>query len=352
MGRAIYKIIVLISVFIFAGCAPKKEAAAPVSPGGPERQIQPASREDIRASQINPASATADRPARRDGIKPESEIQTDSLAEPAAAAGGPAAEQPAIQEEINKKSEVQEVTQKGSSFSFSGYSRKTDKKWEVTSRTARFKDNFVYLEKVKARSYNTEGTLLNISADEGKFDKQNKNVHLENNVRIVTQEGAELQTDSLDWNAQKGEVENSSLCLLEKDSIRAKGKGLFALSGLNTVHLKEDVEVTVTENPETSPTVITCEGQLELNYEKNIAVFNKNVYVTDSRGKIRSDKLEVYFDSETDEILELIATGNVEIEEKGRFTTTQRAVYDRRAKKLTLTGKPKIVIYSTEKEKD
>ena len=334
MGRAIYTTVFLISVFIFVGCAPKKEAAAPISPGGPERQIQPAPQENIRPTQI----------------KPESGIQPDSLAEPAAAADGPARGQPVIQEEVNKEAEEPEALQKGSSFSFSGYSRKTDKRWEVYSDTARFKDNFVYLEKVKARSYNTKGTLLDISADEGKFDKRNKNVHLENNVRIVTREGAEIQTESLDWNAQKGEVENSSLCLLEKDNIRARGKGLFAQSGLDTVSLKEDVEVTVTEKPGTLPTVITCEGRLRLNYEKNVAVFNKNVQVTDNRGKIHSDKLEVYFDSETNEILKLIATGNVEIEEEGRFTTTQRAVYDRRAKKLTLTGKPKIVIYSKEKE--
>jgi len=314
MDRANYTVAILISVFIFVGCAPKKEAATSASPSGTAHQIQP-----------------------------------DSLSEPSAASD-PATEQPAIQEKFNKKSEVQEVTQKGSSFSFSGYSRKTDRKWDVHSDTARFEDKLIYLEKVKARSYNTKGTLLTIFADEGKFDKLNKNVRLETNVRIINQEGAELLTDSLDWIAEKGEVENSSPCLIVKDNIRVRGKGLFARSSLSTVHLKEDVEVTVKEKQGMPATVITCEGQLELDYEKNVAVFNKNVQVTDSRGKIHSDKLEVYFAPETGEILKFVATGNVEIKEKGRLTTTQRAVYDRRAKKLTLTGKPKIIIYPSEKK--
>jgi len=47
-------------------------------------------------------------------------------------------------------------------------------------------------------------------------------------------------------------------------------------------------------------------------------------------------------------IEKVIATGDVQIHHGNNITYSQKAVYDTDTGKLTLTGRPKLVIYSTE----
>jgi len=109
--------------------------------------------------------------------------------------------------------------------------------------------------------------------------------------------------------------------------------------------------------------VITCDGPLEIDYQKNIATFNKNVKVDRNDTQIYSDIMDVYFSSSKDKktqssdassalmdssIDKIIAKGNVRTIRGENITYSEEAVYTGADKKVTLLGRPKLIIYSTE----
>ncbi|HTZ11745.1 MAG TPA: LptA/OstA family protein, partial [Candidatus Margulisiibacteriota bacterium] len=103
---------------------------------------------------------------------------------------------------------------------------------------------------------------------------------------------------------------------------------------------------------------ITCDGPLEINYEKNIATFNNNVKVERPDSLIYSDKMEVYFKSSNakldngtlmgSSVDKIVALGNVKIVKGENVSYSDEAVYTAADKKIILKGSPRLVIYSEE----
>lgn len=263
-----------------------------------------------------------------------------------------------------------------SSFSVSGYAKGGKKQWELEGKSADIGSEEINLIDVIGKVYGKD-TNMTIVADEGSLNRIDNNVHLEKNVLATTDDGATMTTDYLDWDAQNEKLASDAPVQLERGMMRASGRGIIAQPVLNLVELKEDVTVemslqskgdavTDTQNSvslpssETPPTtVITCDGPLEVDYQNNLAIFHENVKVKDKRGEIFADKMDVYFatQAQTSKQLEgmeglgiekVISTGDVEIHHGENITYSQKAVYDTKTGKLTLTGQPKLVIYSTE----
>jgi hypothetical protein len=105
----------------------------------------------------------------------------------------------------------------------------------------------------------------------------------------------------------------------------------------------EQVEVTIYP-----ATIITCDGALEVDYENSKAIFHKNVHITDERGELFSDVMEVFF-SPTKEIDRVIASGNVRIVRGQDTAYADEATYIQREGKMLLKGAPKLVIFPSGK---
>ena len=73
---------------------------------------------------------------------------------------------------------------------------------------------------------------------------------------------------------------------------------------------KPRAETPKTEEPKTE---ITCKGRLDMDYSKNMAVFNDDVVVDDPRMRMTANKMTVYFASETRENQKGVAEGNVKL---------------------------------------
>ena len=249
-----------------------------------------------------------------------------------------------------------------SSFSLSGYGKGGKKQWDLEGKSADIMTEEIKLLDVTGRVYGKD-TNITIVADEGSLNRKNNNVHLEKNVVVTTDDGATLNTNYLDWDAQEEKLSNEDPVLIERGAMKAKGIGLFAQPVLNTVKLKKDVTVELAMQAageaQAFPTVITSDGLLEVAYQNNLAVFNDNVRVKDKRGEILADKMDIYLTDEAEgsKKLEQIegmgiekveAFGDVEIHHGGNISYSQKAVYDAGTGRLTLTGQPKLVIYSTD----
>jgi len=267
----------------------------------------------------------------------------------------------------------QESDQQINDFSLSGYGDKGKKSWDLSGKSADIFTEEVKLKDVDGNLYGKDENV-NLTAKTGDFNKKNGTVHLEKDVVITTSGGARLTTDSMDWDRNKQLVTTQDKVNIAKENIFITGTGAKGEPNLKQVALNKDVTVDI--NPKEKPAsggddlaikdkiTVTCDGQLAVDYEKNIATFNKNVRVEKADSVIYSDTMVLYFSSAkasakdkedtapglmgNNKIDKIVARGNVKIVRGENTSYSDEAVYSAADKKIILNGRPKLVLYSTE----
>ncbi len=269
----------------------------------------------------------------------------------------------------------QESDQQISEFSLAGYGDKGKKAWNIAGKSADIFDNVVKLKDVVANMYGATEDIK-LTADKGDFDKSEGKVHVEQNVVITTSTGSKLTTNSLEWDRKKQVVSTDDVVNISRDNMVSVARGAIGQPNLSQVTLQKDVQVQINPKQEegknsakNDKTIITCDGPLEIDYAKNIATFKNNVKVDTKDNLIYSDIMDVYFlpadknappgkdtakAGGTDvglmgtKIDKIIARGNVKIVKGQNVSYSQEAIYTAADKKIVLSGKPRLVLYSTE----
>jgi len=218
----------------------------------------------------------------------------------------PKIEEPAQKEERPQKKE-DSVEHKVLSFNLEGLTDKGEKKWEVIGRTARsISENEISLGNIIAKTYGDQEAV--ITADHGIYDKAKNNVTLEKNVRATIDNAGSIMRDQMGF----------------------------------PVESKEDEKASSGKPKEKKRIVITCDGDVEFNYAKNLAYFRKNVKVRSEDGDIDADKITVNLNPGTKKINNIIAEGNVKITQKENVATGDKAKYSQADKNVVLSGNTRI----------
>ncbi|MGE5280282.1 MAG: LptA/OstA family protein, partial [Deltaproteobacteria bacterium] len=202
------------------------------------------------------------------------------------------------------------------------------------------------------------------------FDKATGVVRLTDNVRAVTDGGLQLNTDVLDWSQTDRAISTDDTVEVKRDNLTAVGKGLEAKPDAKIAKFEKDVILTLEqekaapapprESPEASPKaleqpfggagklIITCDGPMELNYDKQVAIFHDNVKVDSESGQgtMIADVMTVRFDSATRQIDRIEAEGNVQIKRQDNVSYSDGAVFTNAERKVVLTGRPKLVLFT------
>ncbi|MBI3306409.1 MAG: LPS export ABC transporter periplasmic protein LptC [Candidatus Omnitrophica bacterium] len=231
---------------------------------------------------------------------------------------------------MQKKSEGgSDVTNKVYAFSFAKYTSSGKKEIEIEGDSADILTQTVDLMNVVAKAY-AEEVPVTITADRGNYDKAANKVHLRKNVVATTENGTRLLTEELDIHPEKHTMETKVMAEVKKDNINVKGLGAQGDSQLKKVQFKKKVTVMV-QDPDVKdqgPTIITCDGPLIVDYEKNIAHFKDNVTAEDARGKLTADVMDVYYNKVSRRVSKIVAIGNVVIESPdGNKTYSDNVIY-------------------------
>ncbi|MFA5096205.1 MAG: LPS export ABC transporter periplasmic protein LptC [Candidatus Omnitrophota bacterium] len=261
-------------------------------------------------------------------------------------------------------------------FSLSGYGDRGKKAWDIAGKTADIFTDEVKLKDIDGNLYGKDEDV-NLTAKAGNFNKKNGKVHLEEDVVITTSKGATLTTDSMDWDRNKQLVTTEDKVNIVRENMTIVGTGAHGEMNLKKVALNKDIRVDIkpkagqgagTADPGMKEkVVITCDGKLEIDYEKNIATFKDNVKVERAGSEIYSDIMHLYFSSDKNagpqpdqeagmmgnsKIDRIVAKGNVKIVRGENTSFSDEATYTAADKKIILSGRPKIVFYSTGDLKD
>ena len=227
---------------------------------------------------------------------------------------------------------------------FSGYSAQ-GKGWTLNSEQADlFSGNTIKLYKVQANSMDEEGKKWILLADKGYYDRKNRSVFLEGHVDITSDSGEHIQMDTLSMDLDTDMLTTEDNITIYRNKTIIEGVGADADRELSTMIIKKNV--IVTEQPgegdlTTKPRVtITCDGQMDIDYKKNFAIFYDNVKVIDKNSVMFANKMHVYFDPVTNQMVRAIAYGDVEIITSDKRAVGDKAVYVEKTHTMVLTGNP------------
>ena len=136
--------------------------------------------------------------------------------------------------------------------------------------------------------------------------------------------------------------------LTAKDKgVKITGVGLEATPGLKTAEMQKDVTIKVEPKSEQmggEPLTITCDGPLEIDQAKSVAVLKNNVVAVQLGRTLKTDRMEVYFDPANKKITQMICDGHFYLVQAGNSTQADHAVYDAVTQKVTLSGRPKLIL--------
>jgi len=270
----------------------------------------------------------------------------------------------------------QESDQQIMDFSLASFGEKGKKSWDLSGKSADIFSNVIKLQDVIGNLYGKEEDIK-LTADKGDFDKVQGKIHLQENVIITTSSGSKLTTDSLDWDRKNQLVTTNDAVNIERGNMVTTASGARGETNLKKISLQKDVTVNINPTAEEKSQdqemnakkkiVITCDGPLEIDYDKNIATFNNNVNVDTQDAIIQSDIMDVYFGKTGKDnsglekeasglgsatmgskIDKIVARGNVKITRGENVSYSDEAIYNALDKKIILSGKPKLIIYSGE----
>lgn len=257
----------------------------------------------------------------------------------------------------------EEAPQQINDFSISGYGEKGRKSWDVHGKSADILEDKVNLQEVKGNFYG-EDDNVSLTADKGVFHREAGVVHLEKNVFISTDSGVKLTTDSLDWDRKKQLVDTPDEVNIERENMIARALGASGRPALSQVTLKKNVKAEITpDNPGADEdgkvkVIVTCDGPVDIDYVKNVAVFRNNVKIDRPDVQVYGDEMTVYFSRKggaaqsgtgmNGSLDRIVARGSVRVVRGENVSYSEEAVYNASDGRIVLLGRPKLIINSTE----
>jgi LPS export ABC transporter protein LptC len=116
-------------------------------------------------------------------------------------------------------------------------------KWEVTADTARYqkKENLAFFEKITVRLVMKDGRTFLMTGDRGRFRTDSRDMEIEGNVGITSENGDRFTTDRLRYMNAGRVIETDQPVLMENRRLRVSGVGMVFPLDENKVSLLSQV---------------------------------------------------------------------------------------------------------------
>ena len=102
-------------------------------------------------------------------------------------------------------------------------------KWEITADTARYrkKENLALFDQVTVRLVMKDGRVFVMNGDRGQLNTQSRDMEIEGNVGIVSENGDRFATDRLLYRNEGKRIETDRPVVMENGSVRISGVGMI-----------------------------------------------------------------------------------------------------------------------------
>jgi LPS export ABC transporter protein LptC len=113
---------------------------------------------------------------------------------------------------------------------------------EIRADTARYqkKENLALFDQLSVRLVTKDGRVFMMNGDTGRFNTQSRDMEIEGNVGIVSENGDRFTTDRLLYRDAAKQIETDRPVIMENRSIRISGVGMiFSLDGKKVTLLSQ-----------------------------------------------------------------------------------------------------------------
>ncbi len=176
---------------------------------------------------------------------------------------------------------------------------------------------------------------------EGESAKINpgQTIFLNENVTLRMRDNTVIRTDHVRWSQDGGTMRTSAIVTVEHENATVRGRGAYGRPNEGFIQLNRDIEMVINQ-----ATRLTCKGPMKIYYKENNMTFYRKVKVTDTRGTLSSNRMDVSFDPDTRKIKEIVAVGNVVIERGQDISKSKKAIYLVDTGSVRLEGSPEITL--------
>lgn len=89
-------------------------------------------------------------------------------------------------------------------------------------------------------------------------------------------------------------------------------------------------------------TVITCDGNLLMDYKNHLIVFFNNVLVNNPRGSLRADRLVIYLTPDGKKVERTEGLGNIRVKMEDKIGTSEKIIYYPMEKRAIMLGNARV----------
>ncbi len=124
------------------------------------------------------------------------------------------------------------------------------KAWEMWADTAKVyrKKNYTKMENIHLRFYPKNGKIMDVTADRGRMENESRNMHLQGNVLIKSQDGVSMRTESLKFRPKEKKIDSDEKIFVKGENFRLTGVGLRGRTDLGQFFLNKNVQAVLYES--------------------------------------------------------------------------------------------------------
>ncbi len=179
--------------------------------------------------------------------------------------------------------------------------------------------------------WNLKGDVAKINTDRTVFLDQNVSLELENNTTI--------EADHVEFSQEKGILRTNAPVFISHQNAKIRGIGAIGKLNEKFVQIQREIDMVISDT-----THLVCRGPMKIYYDQNKIIFYRDVKVTDEKGTLAAQRMDVFMDPEQKKVSEIHARGDVVITRGGSVTHSDRAIYTVATGSVKLEGSPKILL--------
>lgn len=132
-----------------------------------------------------------------------------------------------------------------------------DVKYEIRAKTVTYqkKDNKALFDTVHVKLIMPSGKIYTITADEGTFETEKKNIAMSGHVTVKSEDGGSVTTERLFYTEAEKKIHTASPVTMVNKNIVVKGVGLNLLVDKKQLTLLSQVKATITPRSESGKKV-------------------------------------------------------------------------------------------------
>jgi LPS export ABC transporter protein LptC len=208
------------------------------------------------------------------------------------------------------------------------------------------------ISNVKVLYYNQEKIEFTVTGDKGKLNTLSKDMEIEGNVLVVSNNGYRFQAPSVFYNSQTRKLKSPADIKMKGPS-DTQGDGLMVtgnvmVADVATSEMQIERNVVGEKKLNNGKAFRIQSGSASFSGQSKKAKFSERVTIIVDTMRMEGPEAEFNYESEKDFLQSVLVSGGVRVSDLDKYATAERVQFDPIVDKFVFTGRPRVVQHNDE----